>query len=137
MEVDGAPGVALEAGIEQARRILQRGALGESHLHHLLVRLAGADYSRVRPHRNSSPLPLLDHLRVRLLHDAPDLSEHLPPPIAQLLDPRVDQLGGRVSFCSFAALPFHAVGGWSIRIRLPDGSRAAKSRVPQGWSVGS
>ena len=28
-------------------------------------------------------------------------------------------------------------GGWSMRTRLPDGSRTAKSRAPQGWSVGS
>ncbi len=28
-------------------------------------------------------------------------------------------------------------GGWSMRTRLPDGSRTAKSRVPHGWSVGS
>ena len=33
MEVDGAPGIAFEAGIEEARRVLQRRTLGEGHLH--------------------------------------------------------------------------------------------------------
>src|SRR3954463_7653206 len=43
LEIDGAPGVALEAGIEEALGIVQRRALRESHLHHGLVGLAGAD----------------------------------------------------------------------------------------------
>ena len=67
VEVDGAPGVAFEAGVEEARRILQRGALGEGHLHDVLVGLAGADHPVVLPHRNASPLPLLDHLGVGFL----------------------------------------------------------------------
>src|SRR6202521_5818663 len=58
MEIDGTPGVAFEAGVEEARRVLQRGALGEGHLHDILVRLTGAENSGVRPHRNPSPLPL-------------------------------------------------------------------------------
>src|SRR4051794_34089746 len=51
VEVDGAPRVALEAGIEEAGRILQRGPLEEGHLHHVLVGLTGADQRAVRPHR--------------------------------------------------------------------------------------
>jgi N-acetylglutamate synthase-like GNAT family acetyltransferase len=31
----------------------------------------------------------------------------------------------------------HAAGGWSMRTRLPDGSRTAQSLVPHGCSVGS
>lgn len=30
-----------------------------------------------------------------------------------------------------------AAGGWSMRTRLPEGSRTAKSRVPQNWPAGS
>src|SRR5690349_5210025 len=97
MEVDRAPGVALEAGVEEARRVLQRGALGEGHLHHLLVRLTGADDSCVLPHRNPPPFPLLDHLGVGLFDETSDPGKHLPPPITQLLDPRVYQPRGRVS----------------------------------------
>ena len=40
MEIDGAPGVAFEAGVEEVRWVVQRGALGEGHLHDRLVGLA-------------------------------------------------------------------------------------------------
>src|SRR5438876_1633831 len=101
MEIDGTPGVAFEAGVEEAARVLQRGALGEGHLHDILVRLTGADHSGVRPHRNPSPLPLLDHFGVGLLDENSDPSERLAPPITQLLDSRIYQLRGRVSSFSF------------------------------------
>src|SRR6195256_374838 len=52
MEIDGTPGVAFEAGVEEAGRVRERGALGEGHLHGVLVRLTRADDSGVRPHRN-------------------------------------------------------------------------------------
>src|ERR1700704_6844185 len=58
MEIDGTPGVAFEAGVEEACRVLQRGALGAGQLHDGLVCLASADDSGVLPHRNPSPLPL-------------------------------------------------------------------------------
>src|SRR5688572_31493125 len=108
VEIDGTPGVAFEAGVEEAGRVLQRGALGEGHLHDSLVRLAGADDSGMRPHRNPSPLPLLHHFGVGLLDESSDPSERLPTPITQLLDSRIYQLRGRVSSFSFfrAALPF-------------------------------
>src|SRR5438105_12214159 len=111
MEIDGTPGVAFEAGVEEAGRVLQRGALGEGHLHDLLVRLTGADDSGVLPHRNPSPLPLLDHFGVGLLDETSDPSERLAPPITQLLDSRIDQLRGRgSSFPSFEPLlPFFIV----------------------------
>src|SRR5262245_53707043 len=97
MEVDGTPDVAFEAGVEEARRVLQRGALCEGHLHDIRVRLTGADHSGMRPHRNPSPLPLLDHFGVDLLDENSDPSERLAPPITQLLDSRVYPLRGRAS----------------------------------------
>src|SRR5215813_14935224 len=63
MDVDGAPDIPLEAGVEEPRRVLQRSSPGEGHLHGLLVRLPGADDAGVRPDR-SPPLPLLDDLRI-------------------------------------------------------------------------
>src|SRR3954452_7102629 len=60
VEVDGAPRVPLEARVEETRGVLQGRALGEGHLHHVLVRLAGADDPGVLPHGNAPPLPLLD-----------------------------------------------------------------------------
>src|SRR5256885_2051772 len=51
MNVDGAPGVPAEAGVEDARRILQGRSLRERHLHDVLVGLARADDSVVQPAR--------------------------------------------------------------------------------------
>src|SRR4051794_21542408 len=53
VEVDRPAGVALEARVEQPRRIIQRRPLEERELHHALVRLARADDAFVRPHRDA------------------------------------------------------------------------------------
>src|SRR5262249_51765968 len=105
MEIDGAPGVTFEAGVEEARRVLQRGALGEGHLHDVLVSLARADNAAVRPHRDPSPLPLLDDIGIGLLDHTTKPAEHLAPPLAPLLDARVYQLRRRLAFLRSA---FHA-----------------------------
>src|SRR4051812_35417819 len=101
VDVDGASGVALEARVEQSGGILQRGALEERELHGALVRLAGADPALVRPHRNPwigrlSPLPLLDHVGVGLFDEGAKPGQGLSPPVAQFLDPCLDQLGRRL-----------------------------------------
>src|SRR5689334_702551 len=62
VDVDGATYVAVETRVEQLRRIVERGALGEGQLHDRLVRFAGADDAVVLPHRHAAPLPCLDHL---------------------------------------------------------------------------
>ena len=77
----------------------------------VLVGLTGADDSGVRPHRNPSPLPLLDHFGVGLLDETSDPSERLAPPITQLLDSRIDQLRGRVSSFSFLRAALHLLHG--------------------------
>src|ERR1017187_8640163 len=86
MEIDRAPGVAFQAGVEKARWVWERSALGERHLDDALVGLAGADHSIVIPNRNASPLPLLDHLRVSLLDESAEMGERLAPPVAQFPD---------------------------------------------------
>src|SRR5438132_5951660 len=104
VKIDGAPRVAFKARVEQARRIFQRRALGEGHLHHALVGLARADHPIVRPHGSPSPLPLLDHLGVGLLDESTEPGERLTPPVAQLPDPRVYQLRRRPGFLRSALL---------------------------------
>src|SRR6516165_9453981 len=96
VEVDGPSGVAVEARVEQARRILWRGALGEGHLDHALVRLTGADHPVVIPNRDTPPLPVLDHIGFGVLDEFSDAGEYLAAPIPQLFDPGVDQRGGRL-----------------------------------------
>src|SRR6185437_8054365 len=95
MKIDRTPGVAVQAGVEEAGRILQRRTLGERHLHHVLVGLARGDHPVVVPHGNAAPLPLLDHVGVGALDELPDECERLPAPVTQLLNPGVDQFGGR------------------------------------------
>src|SRR5262249_29663279 len=94
LEVDRAARVALEARVEQARRILQRGALEEGQLDHLLVRLAGADDAVVLPHRDAAPLPRLDDVGIGPLDQSAQSPEQLAAPVAELLDAPIDQLRG-------------------------------------------
>src|SRR6185503_4761955 len=85
----------LEAGVEEPRRIVERRALEEGHLHDLLVRLPGADVAVVRPDGRPAPLPLLDDVGNRLLDQGAQAGEQLAPPVAELRDPGVDQIRWR------------------------------------------
>src|ERR1700738_3918149 len=82
VEVDGTPCVPVKTGVEEGRRILQSCPFGEGHLHDVLVSLACADQSVVRPHRNPSPLPLLDDFAAAFLAKVREPAEHFAPPIA-------------------------------------------------------
>src|ERR1700720_3167636 len=73
MEIDGTPGVAVEAGVEEACATIPE------------------------PLSTST----LDHFGVGLLDESSDPSERLAPPITQLLDSRIYQLRGRLSSLSF------------------------------------
>src|SRR5262249_27898346 len=107
MDIDGTPGVAFEAGVEEATWVGERGALGECEFHLVLVGLARADDAAVRPHWNPrrigglSPFHLLDHIGVGLLDHYSDPSEHVAAPIVQLLDSRIDLMRGRAYSFSF------------------------------------
>src|SRR5262249_19826213 len=92
VEVDSAPGVPLETGVEKSRRVLESCPLGEGHLHDILVSLARADQSVVGPHRHPAPLPLLDDFGIGLLDQAMSSGECLAAPVAQLLDSAVYEL---------------------------------------------
>ncbi len=94
MDIDGAPHIAFEAGIEKVRGILQCSTFGEGQLHHGLVGLAGADDAVMLPHRNAAPLPGLDHIGIGLLDEMADPAERIAPPITQFPDPRIDQVRG-------------------------------------------
>src|SRR5262245_14273341 len=49
VDVDGTPDISLEAGVEETRRVLQRGSLGKCHLDHVLVGLSRADDAAMGP----------------------------------------------------------------------------------------
>src|SRR4029079_12839155 len=95
VDVDGTPCVSFKTGVEEARRVFQSGPLGEGHLHDVPVRFAGADYPRVRPDWNASPLPLLDNFGIGFLDYGTAATEHLAAPVAQLLDATIYELGRR------------------------------------------
>src|SRR5581483_3187574 len=97
MPVDGPPGVPLQTGVEEPCRILQNCSFGEGHLYDVFVSLARADQSVVGPYRHSSPLPLFNHFGIGVLDQSSEPAEHLAPPIAELLNPRIDQLTRRLA----------------------------------------
>src|SRR5438093_10738480 len=98
VDVDGSSRVPIEAGVEEAGGVLQGGALGERHLHDVLVCLAGADDPVVRPDRSPHPLPLLEDIGVCLLDQSADPAERLAAPVAELGDSLADQLRRRLAF---------------------------------------
>jgi hypothetical protein len=100
VDVDGAPDIALEAGVEKTGRVLQGRSLGKCHLDDVLVSLSSADDAvmgkdgsprRCRP----DPLPLFDDLRVCLVDDFAHSRERLPAPVRKFLDPLVYECRGR------------------------------------------
>src|SRR6185437_4857631 len=95
MQIDGAPRVPLQAGIEEAPPVFDRSTLEESELHDRLVGLAGADDPVVGPDGDSAPLPIFDDLRVRLFDELADMGQRLAAPVAELGDSLADELGRR------------------------------------------
>src|SRR5438309_1834096 len=101
VDVDGAPDIPFEAGVEETGRVLQRSSLGECHLDHVLVGLSRAHDAAVREDRSPrrrrlDPLPLFDDLRVSLVDDGAHFRERLPAPVAKFPDPRVEDCRARI-----------------------------------------
>ena len=82
MQIDCAPRVALQAGIEDALWVFDGSALQESELYESLVGLACADDPAVRPDWNSPPLPFFRYLRVCLFDELADVGKRLATPVA-------------------------------------------------------
>src|SRR5262245_8999140 len=90
VDVDGAPDIPIEAGVEETRRVLQRSSLGKRQLDDVLVRLSRADEAAVGPDGSPHPLPLFDDLRVCLVYDCAHFRERLPAPVPKFLDLLID-----------------------------------------------
>src|SRR3984893_13999837 len=102
MDVDCAPRVPAEARVEELGRVLQRSPFGERELHDVLVRLAGADDSVVRPGgsaraRRLHPLHFLDDVRGCLLDEVAHPAQGLAAPVPELGDPVVNALRCRLA----------------------------------------
>src|ERR1700685_3077566 len=118
VDVDGAPDIALEARVEKRPRILQRRALGECHLDHVLVRLSRTDDAGMREDRSSRrgrfyPLPFFDDLRVRFVYDLAHFRQRLPAPVSKVFDLLVNECRSGYR-CNFHRDGFHT------RLRLSD-----------------
>src|SRR3954463_1594213 len=96
MDVDRAPHPSIETRVEEAGGGLQRSALGERGLPHLLVGLARADDAVVLPDGSAHPFPLLDDIRIRFLDQLAHASERFPAPVPEFGDSLRDQLRCRV-----------------------------------------
>ena len=97
MDVDCTAYVSVEAGVEQPRSVVQRRPLVKGEFDDRLVGLAGADHAVERPDRHPTPLPLLDHVGVRLGDDPAHGSEGCTTPIIEVGDAFRDQFARRSS----------------------------------------
>src|SRR6188508_1331841 len=70
VEVDGTPGVAFEARVEEFLRILDLRTFEERQLHDALVCLSRTDHPVLIPDRNSSPLPFFNNGGSRLFDES-------------------------------------------------------------------
>src|SRR5262249_35069067 len=89
-EVDRAPRVPVQAGIEELSRVLDGGSASEGKLHDLFVRFPCADDAVMRPDRDSPPFPLLLDVGVGIVDNFADMSESLTSPIPQFFNPLGD-----------------------------------------------
>src|ERR1700680_4547448 len=94
-EIDRAPRVPFQAGIEELLRVFDGGSAKEDELHDLLVRFTCADAAVMRPDGSSGgrgllPFPLLLNVGVGIVNELTDMSEGLSSPIPQLLNPLGD-----------------------------------------------
>ena len=94
-EVDRAPHVPFQAGIEELLRVFDGGSAGEGELHDLFVRFPCADDAFMGPDGDSGgfwllPFPLLLDVGVGIVDELTDMSECRSSPIPQLLNPLGD-----------------------------------------------
>ena len=95
MDVDSAPGIPVEAGVEKAARVLQRSSFRKRQFDYVFVRLSGAHDTAVGPDGSPPPLPLFDHVWVCVMYNLADFGERLPAPIPKFLDLSVNQCRSR------------------------------------------
>jgi len=73
VNVDGAPRIAVQTGVEELGWIFQGSALKEGQLYYRLIRLARADAAVMGPYRSAPPFPLFQNFRVGLFDEGSDL----------------------------------------------------------------
>jgi len=91
VEVNGAPNFSFETGVEEARRILEEGTLGERDFDRLLIGLSRTDQPIVRPDRDT-PLPFFDDFRIGFNDKGSNFRKNRSAPVGELLDAGIDPL---------------------------------------------
>ena len=99
MDIDGAPHISVQAGIEETLGILEGSTLGECKFHCSLVRFTRADESVVRPEWGSRvgwfhPFPFLRYFWICFLDEVAHKAKRVPSPIVEFCDSFIDKLGG-------------------------------------------
>src|SRR5437016_2416786 len=89
-KIDRSPRVAFEARVEELVRIWEARPVGKGKLHLIFVGVGDRDYSVVRPHRASHPLPFLDDLPVGLQDALAQAGERFATPVCECCDQPVN-----------------------------------------------
>src|SRR6266851_6304778 len=79
-----------KARVEELVRIWEARPVGKGKLHLTFVGVGDCDYSVVRPHRASHPLPFLDYLPVGLEDALADAGERFATPVCEFCDQPVN-----------------------------------------------
>ena len=87
-EIDRAPRVPFQAGIEELLRVFDGGSAREGELHDLLVRFPCADDAVMGPdggsgRRGLCPFPLLLDFGVGIMNELSEMGEGLSSPVPQ------------------------------------------------------
>ncbi len=93
--INCAPYISLETGVENSSRVIQCRAFGKRKFHDFLVTFAGTNDPIMLQHRYATPFPCLNHTRVGSFHNRPNPGKHVSPPMTKLIDFTVNQLGRR------------------------------------------
>jgi len=130
VDIDSAPDIPLETGVEETFRVLQRSSLGKCQFDGVLVRLPSADDPAVRKDGNSrrcllGPLPLFNDLRICRVYDFAHLGERSPAPVTQFFDPCVDYCRSR----------FHRNGLFHVQLHVLHPNVVALRVTPQPAQV--
>src|SRR5438876_400999 len=89
-KIDRSSRVAFEARVEELVRIWEARPVGKGKLHLIFVGVGDRDYSVVRPHWASHPLPFLDYLPVGLKDALADAGERFATPVCEFCDQLVN-----------------------------------------------
>jgi hypothetical protein len=97
------------AGVEEALRVFELGALGKGEFDDGVVGFARTDDAAIGPNGDPPPLPFLHDLRIGRLDELTHVRECFAAPIAEFGDARADEFGRRLGAGGFLHRLNHAL----------------------------